>query len=142
MPEDGKIDDVATIEARRAERKAGIAKARAEQYGRDVVQVDRLEQELGDDRVAVLKTPSFVAGLPTVIVVKTPTKPQFARFRSQVQKSKSNSEAIGAAQQMLGDSCVIYPEREIYDRMLGEWPALQDNVGLEAIRLGEAEGKG
>jgi hypothetical protein len=142
MSEDEKHDDVATIEARRAERKAGIAKARAEQYGRDVVQVDRLEQELGDDRVAVLKTPSFVAGLPTVIVVKTPTKAQFARFRSQVQKSKSNSEAIGAAQQLLGDSCVIYPEREIYDRMLGEWPALQDNAGLEAIRLGEAEGKG
>jgi len=135
-------DEVTAIEARRTERKAAIAKARAEQWAKDLVRVDALEQELGDDRVHVLKMPSFVAGLPTVVVVKTPSKPHFERFRQMVRKSKGDSIAIGTAQEMLGETCVAYPEKEVYERMRAEWPAIHDNVGLEAIRLGEAEGKG
>jgi hypothetical protein len=130
------------IEARRAERKATRVQARQEQYAKDIVEIDRLEAELGDDRVAVLKMPSFVPGLPTVVVVKTPSKPHMNRFREMAQKAKDNRVAIGEAAAMLASSCIAFPEKEVYERMREEWPAIHDNAGIEAIRMGEAEGKG
>jgi hypothetical protein len=140
--EDRALTEVEKIEARRAERKKAIAKSRAEQYEKDLERVDALEQEHGDDRVAVLKMPSFVAGLPTVVVVKTPSAPVFRRFRDMVRKSKQNPDSIGAAQELLATSCIAYPDAETYKRMQEQWPSIHDNAGLEAIRLGEAEGKG
>lgn len=129
------------IEERRAKRKEAIAKNREAQYLRDLEQVDRLETELGDDRVKVLHTPSFVAGLPTLVVVKTPSAPHFNRFRQMVRNAKEKSQKIGEAKDMLASTCVAYPEDEVYKRMCEEWPSIHDNVGIEAIALGEAEGK-
>jgi len=134
------------IEARRAARKEGIAKARAEQYEKDLEQVDKLEMEHGDDRVAVLETSSFVAGLPTVVVVKTPGEEYFKRYRSKVRRARKQSgavdtEGVGAAADELAECTVIYPEKETYARMKKEWPSIHDNVIREAIRLGEAKEK-
>jgi hypothetical protein len=133
---------IAEIEARRAERQSTTAKAREEQYAKDLVHVDELEIEHGDDRVAVLKTSSFVAGLPTVVVVKTPAPSEFKRYRQMVRKAGLQKlEAVGAARDMLAAECVAYPDKETYERMKEAWPSIHDNVGGEAVRLGEAEGK-
>lgn len=140
--EERTLSTVEEIEQRRADRREGIAKARAAQYAKDIVEIDRLEQEHGDDRVVVLEMKSFVAGLPTVVVVSSPGEPQMNRFRTQVRKAKGNQEAIGAAQDMLAATCVAYPaDEETYSRMKKEWTAIHDNVGVEAVRLGEAKGK-
>ena len=132
---------VEEIEARRAKRKETIAKAREEQYAKDLEEVDKLEMELGDDRVGVLKMPSFVAGLPTLVVVRTPSSSVFNRFRSMVRAAGQKTIAIGAAKDLMASSCVAYPNEETYKRMCEEWPSIHDNVGIEAIRLGETEGK-
>lgn len=135
------------IEQRRAARKEGIAKARAEQYEKDLVEVDKLEVEYGDDRVSVLETSSFVSGLPTVVVVKTPVEDYFKRYRHKVRKARrrdgaADTEAVGAAADELAECCIIYPaDRDLYARMKAEWPSIHDNVIAEAIRLGEAKGK-
>ena len=135
--------EVEEIEKRRAERKAARQKASAEQYAKDIVEVDRLEEEHGDDRVAVLKMPSFVPGLPTVVVVKTPSKPHMNRFREMAQKRANDKVAIGEAAAMLATTCIAFPaDKDVYARMCEEWPAIHDNAGVEAIRLGEAAGKG
>jgi hypothetical protein len=132
---------VEEIEERRAKRKEAIAKAREEQYAKDLEHIDRLEQEFGDDRVTVLSMPSFIAGLPTVVVVKTPLSSIFNRFRSQVRAAGQKTIAIGAAKDLLASCCVAYPDEETYKRMCEEWPSIHDNVGIEAIRMGEAQGK-
>lgn len=136
---------IAEIQERRAKRREATAKAREEQYEKDLEEVDKLEEELGPDRVAVLETPSYVAGLPTLVVVKTPSAPVFGRFRSMIQKAndgaKKNTQAMGTAQELLADSSIAFPDAETYKRMQGEWPSLHDSVGVEAIRLGEARGK-
>lgn len=129
------------IEAKRAARKEAIAKARAEQYAKDVVQVDAFEMEYGDDRVSVLKTTSFVEGLPTVVVVKTPSPSVFKRYRQMVRRAGQKYEAIGDARDMMATECVAYPDKETYERMRESWPSIHDNVGAEAAKLGEAEGK-
>lgn len=132
---------VEEIEERRAKRKEGIAKARAEQYAKDLEHVDRLEAELGDDRVRILSTTSFVAGLPTLVVVKTPSVAHFSRFRQMVRNAGQKNAKIGEAKDLLASTCVAYPDEETYKRMCEEWPSIHDNVGIEAISLGEAEGK-
>jgi hypothetical protein len=132
---------IAEIEARRAARKEATSKARDEQYAKDVERVDELEAEHGNDRVSVLKMPSFVAGLPTLVVVSTPTQLVFHRFRQMVRKANGNTEAMGAAKDLLSASVVAFPDAETYARMRESWPSIHDNVGLEAIRLGESEGK-
>lgn len=139
------VDDakktIAEIEARRAARQSTIAKAREEQYAKDLERVDELEVEYGDDRITVLKTPSFVAGLPTVVAVKTPAPSVFKRYRQMVRKAGQKYEAIGEARDMMAAECVAYPDKETYERMKESWPSIHDNVGTEAARLGEAEGK-
>jgi hypothetical protein len=130
------------IEERRAKRKDAIAKARAEQYEKDLIEVDKLEQELGDDKVRMLHTPSYSPGLPTVVLVKTPATSAFNRFRQMVRKANQKTEMIGAAKDLLASTCVAYPPDDaIYKRMCEEWPSLHDVVGVEAIELGQAEGK-
>lgn len=129
------------IETRRAARKAQLEKDKAEQYEKDVVEVDRLELELGDDRVSVLKMPSFVSGLPTLVVVKSPTPAQMNRFRTRVRKANGNAETTGSAKDELATSCLGYPDADTYARMRDAWASIHDSVGNEAIRLGQAEGK-
>lgn len=133
--------NIEEIEERRRVRKEARVLAREEQYAKDLEQVDKLEEELGDDRVAVLETASYVAGLPVVVVVKTPSAAIFNRFRQMVRKANKSMEAMGAAQELLADSCIAYPEADTYKRMKEEWPSIHDSVGVEAIRLGEAKGK-
>jgi hypothetical protein len=128
------------IEERRAKRKEATAKARAEQYEKDLEEVDKIEAQLGDDHVKILHTPSFVAGLPTLVVVKMPTSSLFNRFRQQVRKAGQKTEAIGNAKDMLAAECVVYPAKDVYERMREEWPSIHDSVGIEAIQLVEAEG--
>jgi len=141
MADDDAQKKIAEIEARRAARKAATAKERQEQYAKDVAAVDGIEQTEGDDRVRVLTVPSFVMSLPTVVVVKTPTPGQFNRFRQMVRKAGNNTEAIGAAKDLLAASCIAYPDEETYGRMKEAWPSIHDNAGVEAISLGEAGGK-
>lgn len=129
------------IEARRAARKEAITRARDEQYEKDLAEVDKLEVEHGDDRVGVLKMPSYVSGLPTLVVVRTPGYDYFKRFRQRVRNAGQNTVAIGSAKDELASTCVAYPDKETYARMCEAWPSIHDNVGLEAIRLGQAEGK-
>lgn len=132
---------VEEIEARRAKRKAEAAKLRAEQYEKDLIEVDKLEEQYGDGRVGVLQTSSYVPGLPTLVVVRTPSSSVFNRFRQMVRKAGQKTSEIGAAKDLMSSSCIAYPDEAIYERMKEEWPSLHDNVGVEAIRLGEAEGK-
>jgi hypothetical protein len=135
------------IEVRRAARKEGIAKARREQYEKDIVEVDKLEVEFGDDRVSVLETSSFVQGLPTVVVVKTPAEDYFKRYRHKARKARKQNGtvdtlAMGDAADELAECCIVYPaDKETYARMKTEWPSIHDNAIAEAVRLGEAKGK-
>ena len=129
------------IEARRAARKASIKAARDEQYAKDIEQVDKLEVEHGDDRVSVLNMVSFVQGLPTLVVLRTPSASEYNRFRTQVRKANGKATLVGEAKDLLASSVRLYPDAETYERMREAWPSVHDNVGAEAIRLGEAEGK-
>src|SRR4051812_21379879 len=132
--------DIAEIEKRREERKAATAEARAQQYAKDLEQIDSLEAQHGDDRVTVLKMPSFREGLPTVVVVTTPEAKIFKRYRQMVRKAGTNYERIGEARDMMAAECVGYPDKDTYEKMKDAWPSVHDDVGNAAAKLGEPEG--
>lgn len=132
---------IAELEEKRAGRKAATEKARKAQYALDLAKVDELEETHGSDRVRVLNTPSFVSGLPTLVVVKTPSELHFKRFRQICRKHAEEPEKIGEAKDQLASVCLGYPDGETYARMKQAWPSIHDSVGNAAIKMGEAAGK-
>lgn len=141
-------DSIEDIEKRRADRRAARENAQKAQYAKDLARVDELEIEHGDDRVRILKMPSFVAELPTLVVVVTPESVVRKRYRQMVLKAGQNYPAIGAARDMLAASCVVYPDvkeedgKTLYERMKESWPGIHDDVATTACELADAEGKG
>lgn len=132
---------IAEIEAKRTERKAATAAARAEQYAKDLVKIDELEEQYGDGRVAIMKMPSFQEGLPTVVVLCTPQPLVYKRFRQQITIAGDDRPKRAEALDLLGQSCLAYPDKETYAKMREAWPAIHDGAGVEAVKLGQQEGK-
>lgn len=130
------------IEKRREERRAATAKLREEQYAKDIVEVDKLEEEFGPDRVTVMKMNSFVPGLPMLVVVQSPDPSVMTRFRQMVRRAQGKHSDIGNAKDLLASSVVVYPDAATYAKMREQWTSIHDDVGNEAIRLSESEGKG
>ncbi len=130
------------IEARRTARREKINEARRAQYAIDLEAFDALEEEHGD-AVKMLEVTGFVPGLPTLIVIKSPGGTSFYnRYKDQVRKSNNNAQAIGAAQEMLGASCIVYPkpeDKDLRDRMFKEFPGALISAALAAIKLVELQ---
>lgn len=131
------------LEERRSQLRDATAKARKEQYAKDLEHILALEEEFGPDRLHVLHMNSFVAGLPTVVVIKPPTPSYMNRFRDQVRRAASGQKTVdmGKARDQLADVCIAFPDAETYARMKEAWTGIHDNAGVEAVKLGEAEGK-
>jgi hypothetical protein len=128
------------IEARRAARKAELAKAQADQFAADLEALDALEVEHGDGAVARLDLERYVKGQPTFAVLKTPSGAQYKRFCDMVSKAveKNNQVARRAAQDTLAESCWIYPANSDQRKaMLDEFPGLLVSIAVRATQLVE-----
>jgi len=136
--------NIAELEARRTERKAAATRAREEQYAQDLEALDALETELGDGAVSPIDLAAHSAGLPTMVVVRTPSALHFKRFRDMVRRAKDGN--TGAATDLLADVSVAYPDPDTYARVREAFPGVHDSVGVVAIRLAQGqatnEGKG
>ncbi len=98
------------IEERRAKRKAAAADARAVQHLVDVTALDELEEKHGEGQLKVLRVPTFVPGLPTLVVVKSPAgTTHWKRFVDKVQEAKGHEKMKQAAGEVLARACIVYP---------------------------------
>ena len=133
----------AAIEAKRGARKSDVDSREDEQYVTDLEAVDALEVEHGDRNVAVLRV-NYVEGLPVLVAVRAPRDPEVKRFRARV-KSEDKDQAVAAAQE-LGESCVIYPARDVLAQIAKARGNLLIDCGTKALSLVVAksadEGKG
>ena len=103
-------DDLEAIEARRAARKAASADAKAVQFVVDMTALDALEEKHGEGQLKVLHVPTFVAGLPTLVVVKSPAgSTHWKRFVDKVQDAKDHAKMKQAAGEVLARACIVYP---------------------------------
>lgn len=131
---------VEEIEAARATRREAAKAARDEQRLKDLEALDALELEHGDGRVKDLDLPAFVAGLPTLVVVRTPQATEYKRFRDQQRRAGGKGEESGKSMDLLATTCVAYPDPETYKRVCDAFPGTHDAAGLAAIKLAEAKG--
>ena len=104
-------DELEAIEARRAARREATAAAKAVQYAADMAVLDKLEERFGEGQIKALHVPTFVAGLPTMVIIKSPSgTPSYKRFCDMVREAKGHPGAINAAGELLARTCIAYPE--------------------------------
>ncbi len=140
------MPDITEIEARRAERKAAAAKAREEQYAKDLEAIDALEVESGEE-ITTLKVNAHKPGLPTLVGVKAPNETYYKRFAQMVRKAGQNLEARAHAQDLLAESCWAWPsEADTRKAMREAYPGVLVSIAVKAAELAELaadeEGKG
>ena len=134
------------IQVRRAARKAELDKQESVQAAIDLEAIDALEVEYGDNNIAVIVVP-FTPGSVTRVACRTPKPEEIKRYRYRVKPKKlgdvpSSQEAASE----LAAVTVVYPAKEAWDRVLGERPGLDTQLGQRAVALAvgeeESEGKG
>jgi hypothetical protein len=106
---------VEEIEARRAARKAELETQRQAQLAKDLEALDELEVEHGDGQIVRVDLNFYTPDLPTMVLARVPRPAEFKRYQDQC--SKKNEGAIVAATNLLGESCVVYPDKETYARV-------------------------
>lgn len=134
------------IEARRAERKAKADAARDDQEASDLEAIEALEIGSGDS-LSTLRVNGFVPGQPVRVAFKAPSEAYYRRFCSMVRKAGPNLEARGAAQDLLAQSCWVYPaDGAAQKAFLVAFPGTLVSIAIECAKLAELrsdeEGKG
>lgn len=135
------------LEAKRAAKQDAEEEARKAQYLIDLAARIELEEEHG--HVTAVKLSRFVKGVPTMALVRAPSKPEYSRFKgmhASAANSKNAAKGRIDALEMLGNACWVYPAEEKRDAMLGVATGLVVNIGNAALALAEGreedEGKG
>lgn len=130
------LDPVQAIEARRAARKAELAKQRQVQLAIDLEAIDAIEGELGDSAVAILDVP-YSPGLSAVLAVRCPRSSELKRYQHRL---KGKDPDTAAAAEEIGAVCIVYPPAgELRTALLESRPGLTVQAGTSA--LGLATGK-
>lgn len=144
---DPNLQKIEELEKKRAERLAALGAKEAEQTVKDLEARERLEEEHGF--VAAVKVARYADGFPTCAYVKTPDGPQYKRYVDQIGKGveKKSSKAQRDAQELLAQSCWVYPEEpDAKKAMLDRFPGLLTQIAIAAATLAEGkaeeEGKG
>ncbi len=136
------------IEERRAKRREATADARKVQYVVDLKALDALEEKHGEGQIKALHVPTFVVGLPTMVIVKSPAGTSFyKRFCDHVREAKGHQGAIAAAAEVLARACLVYPEDAgVQKAMIEAFPNMLNDAANAATAfvqlVTEAEKKG
>lgn len=132
---------LADLREQRHRRRDAAAAERKPQVAKDEEALGKLEDEHGYDRLRVLRAPYYSAGLPTLVVVKSPGGTSYwKRFQDQIRNAKGNKQLEGAAQDMLARACIVYPnEPEQLRAMCDAFPNLLNDAANAAASLGRLE---
>jgi hypothetical protein len=121
------------IVAEREARKAAAAAAKKEQAHRELMVLNDLELEHGDDNVMGVHT---VGGL---VVIARPRSAPMQRWREIMwsEKTKAGDRAAVKARAAgdLAATCVLYPDKQAYSAMVEKYPGVADAVGAAAVKF-------
>jgi len=126
---------IAQTEARRAARKADLEKQRVEQYSLDLAALDTAEEEHGDARIARLDL-DYTPGLPTIVVVKCPSRDHIKVYRAKVSEKKPDHTKAAV---WLAGRCLVYPSPEVFEQLIDAYPGIDAQAGLRASLLSVAK---
>jgi hypothetical protein len=127
----GKLEEVrAKIEAQRA---AATEQAEA-QEAIDAQAVFDIGEELGVTAIREVRIP-FIPGLPTLAVVRRPTKIEHKRFTDATARKGADTPEYMKAAEQLAAVCVVYPPKELFEKMCELCPGLKVPMGVAAANL-------
>ena len=102
---------------------------------------DLIEEYDGD--VAKVPLAQYRKGLPTFAVVRAPKRTEMKRFQDRVSKDKSKATD---AQVQLAYTCLVYPDKDTFEKILERVAAFDVSCGGAALNLSvgktKEEGKG
>ncbi len=122
-------------QAARDKRKLELDKLEDEQAGIDLEAINLLEEEHGDNNIAVIVVP-FTPGSVTRVATRTPKPEEIKRYRSRIRPKKMGEMPNlhdGAAE--LAAVTRVYPNDEAWALVLSQRPGLDTQLGLKAANL-------
>lgn len=145
-------DALQRVEAKREARKAKARKAYEARLAVDLEAIDAIEEQLGDNNVAVVRLSGLLSeDLPAAVACRCPKPAELKRFRESILPSKDSRnrettpDKIGATEQ-LARACLVYPDKEVFARMCEARSGIAVQLGGQAVALAvgieESEGKG
>lgn len=127
-------DFQARMDARR-KRKDEAARAKAKRRERDMLVLDDLEIEHGDDNVKPIYT------TPGMVVVRRPTGSEAQQFQEEILKDAKTparkAQAIRMATEKLARRCRLHPESDVYDEWVEGYGGIPANVGNVCAQLAD-----
>lgn len=136
------MSKIEELEKLRAERREAASKQRDEQHAKDLEALIELEDLYGFDALRKLNTTHFVPGIPTFAVIKSPGGTAvYKRYTDKVRKAQKQAQLIGAAQEELGISCLVYPDpkSEVAKAMIEAFPGMPISIAVAAINMVELQ---
>jgi hypothetical protein len=139
---------MATVEERRAARRAQHESARAAQEAADLEAIDALEAAR-DEPLHTMTANSFKPGVAVRAAFRTPTALEYKRYCDMVGRAmqKGDVNERRRAQEVFAAACLLYPaEGAARDSMLEAFPGVLISLAIEAAKIAELraedEGKG
>lgn len=148
---------LAEVEARQATKQAARDEAYAEQRILDLEAVETIRDQLGDGVPTKMVDVTHSPGLPTLVLVRCPKKPELSRFRAGVKKKDGeiDSKSSIEASELLAAVVVLYPNPRdvstpdapsVWTKLCEARPGVPAGAGQAAIALAvateQAAGKG
>lgn len=136
-------NELERLTAARAKRKADQVANTNTQLVKDLEFVDALEEQYGPDNTAVVRVSYSAPDVPVACVVRAPKPHEIKRYRARV---KGEDADTAAAAEEMGGSCLVYPDKAVFEKIHVARPGVKAQLGAAAVKLAigiqESEGKG
>ena len=140
------MSEIEEVRKRRAARKEALRIEEEAQREIDEESLDNLEIEYGDNMIGVQQV-KYVSGQATMVIVRGPSSPETQRYRATVAKAQNvkahdaarKASIVSKALDDLAASCVLYPDKELFELMCDQRPGLKHLVGNKAIGVALSE---
>lgn len=122
------------IDRELAKLKAEAAEAKEQQRAIDRAGLLEAARTHGVTRVSAVTVEAWAPGLPTFVVVRAPTKPEFTAYQDTVLEKR-----VVTATTVLGRDCLVYPDKDTFGQMVEKCAGIALAAGTRAAEL--AQGK-
>lgn len=123
----------AEIEQKREERRKQYALAHEAQSELDEAAIFEQEEKLGPERIVVAVVSAWQPGIPTKCAYRLPGDDEFRRYQDMCKARGERPGQPLEAANLVGHSCLLYPEKEVYTRVLELSPGLHVNAAVAAV---------
>jgi hypothetical protein len=86
-----------------------------------------------DGDVAEVPVQVYRKGLPTMAIVRAPSRAEVKRFQDRIQRDEKKGYTEGLIQ--VGVTCLLYPDKDTFSQMLERVPSLDVACGRAAVEM-------